>query len=154
MPDYSWRPRPSRFGTMPVYTQSGIIGTGGLVHTANVTNTFRIPTPVTRAALLKLAVSAGGIGADADGTILATINKRDNVAAQNVALTAATSLEVDFITTANKVYQIPLLTTQAVEDARIFQVGDQLYVDIVSNSAAIDTQPTHTAIVAEWGLLE
>lgn len=151
--DPRWNPRVGRLGTMIAFTQSGIIGTGGLNLTANATTTYRIPTPAVRCAIARLAISAGGIASDADGTILATINKRDNVNAANVPLTAATSLEVDFITVANTVYRVPILTT-LTDGQKIFQVGDQLYVDIVNNSAAIDTQPTHTAIVAEWFVLE
>jgi hypothetical protein len=147
------KPGVSRWGAMIAFTQSGIIGTGGLNLTANTTTSFKIPTPHRRCWLERIGLSAGGIAADADGTILATVNKRDNVAAANVALTAATSLEVDFVLTANKTYNVPILGT--LEDSqRIFQEGDQLYVDIVNNSAAIDTQPTHTAFVAEWCVLE
>lgn len=154
MPDYRYAPKSGRYDTMIAYTQSGIIGTGGLVLTANVTNTYRIPTPATRCALVKLGFSSGVLGIDADGTILATVNKRDNVGAQNLAVTAAHSLKVD-VQVANKVNLIALLkATQAQIDALVYQVGDQLYVDIVSNSAAIDTQPTHSAYVAEWAILE
>ncbi len=150
--DKRFAPPPGRYGTMISHSFSGIIGTGGLVLTANATTAFRIPTPFAKCWLEKLFVSAGGLGVDADGTILATINKRDNLNAANVPLTAAFSFESDFLLLANKVYQIPLLAT-LTDAQRIFQAGDQLYVDIVNNSAAIDTQPTHTAVGAEWCVL-
>ncbi len=150
--DKRYAPPPGRHGTMLVETFSGIIGTGGLALTVNATTTFRIPTPISKVWLEKLCVSAGGLAVDADGTILGTINKRDNVAGANVPLTAAFSFESDFLLLANKVYQIPLLAT-LTDAQRIFQAGDQLYVDIVNNSAAIDTQPTHTAVGAEWCVL-
>lgn len=143
-----------RFDIMVDLEASAQIGTGGLLITANTTTRIPIPTPFARSAVATLSIQGGAItGVDADGTILATFNKRDNVNAVDVPLSAAISLESDFITAVNKNFVVPLLAT--LSDAqRLVQPGDILFVNIVNNSAAIDTQPTGLFVLAEFAVLQ
>lgn len=146
-----YRPRTSdRSGVEHALVQSGIFGTGGLALTASATTQLRVPTPFRRCWIERISLSSGGL-VDGAGTELATVFKRDNVAGANVALTAATDLEVA-LQVANKVSRIPFLTT-LTDGQRTLQEGDQIYVDIVS-SGAITTQPTHSAFVFELLVLE
>lgn len=130
------------------------IGTGGLLIVANTTTRFPIPTPIARCAVATLSIQSGAVnGVDADGTLLATFNKRDNVNAADVALSAATSVKVDFLTAVNKNFPVALLST-LTDAQRLVQPGDTLFVNIVNNSAAIDTQPTGLFLVVEFAILQ
>lgn len=148
-----FRPKPDRFGIQSIAMRSGFAGTAGLALTANATTVFQIPVPFRKSVIERISVSCKGIPVDADGTILATINKRDNIAGANVALTAATSLEVDFVLLVNKNYNIALLNT-LTDAQRILQEGDMMFVNIVNNSAAIDTQPDQLSFSVELLLQE
>lgn len=133
---------------------AGAIGTGGLLIVANVTTRFVVPTPTARCAVATMSIQNGPVTAvDADGTILATFTKRDNVNAANVPLSAATSLKADFLTTVNKSFLVPLLVT-LTDAQRLCQPGDVVYVDVVNNSAAIDTQPTQLFLLVEFAILQ
>jgi hypothetical protein len=79
---------------------------------------------------------------DADGTILATLKKWDKSAGAAVTLSAALDLEA---LVAKQVTDFTLLST-LTDDQRTLDVGDTLYVEIVNNSAAIDTQPSGSFI--------
>lgn len=130
------------------------IGTGGTAIGANTTTRFAIPTPFARCAIASLHVQNGPVTvADADGTVLATFNKRDNVAGADVALSAATDLEVANLSVINKTFAVPLLST-LTDGQRIVQPGDTCFVNIVNNSAAIDTQPTGLFLMVEFAILQ
>lgn len=152
--DTIFRPRPGRYGVMVDAKASPQVGTGALTLTANVTTRIAIPTPIVRCAIFQLSLQSGAVTAvDSDGTVLATYNKRDNVAGADVPLSAATSLESDFVTAINKNYPVPLLTT-LTDAQRVCQPGDILFVNVVNNSAAIDTQPTGLFFVVEFAILQ
>lgn len=151
--DKRFAPRPGRYGVMLDVKVSTVIGTGGLALTANTTTTYRVSTPVRRSWIESISILNGTVGLDSDGTILATVFHRDNVGSSNIALTAATSLEVDFLAANNKVFSVPLLTT-LTDAQRICQPGDTVYVDVVNNSAAIDTQPIQNLVQVEFCILE
>lgn len=151
--DRRFAPRPGRFATQLDLEASTCIGTGGLVLTANTTTTFRVPTPNVRSWIETISILNGIVGLDSDGTILATVFRRDNTNAANIALTAATSLEVDFLTANNKVFGIPLLAA-LTDTNRICLPGDTVYVDVVNNSAAIDTQPNQNFVQVEFAILQ
>lgn len=152
--DLRFAPRMGRFDVMVDVGASSQVGTGGLLITANVTTRIPIPTPIARCAIASLSIQGGAItGVDADGTILATFNKRDNVGAADVPLSAATSLKVDFLTAVNKNFAVPLLAT-LTDQQRLCQPGDIVFVNVVNNSAAIDTQPTGLFLVVEFAILQ
>lgn len=147
--DRAFRPLPGRYGAQ-VVTVSRLVPT----LTANTTTTINVGAPVgdsrrtEKCKLLGVAVSAITPPADADGTILASVIKRDVSASSDVTLSSAT-LDLETLTA----------ETQAdfslVEDDSqlTFDAGDILEVDVVNNSVAIDTQPGEAIIVAEFALL-
>lgn len=151
--DKRFAPRPGRFGVELNWEASTPIGTGGLALTANTTTTYRVPTPIRRCWIESISILCGTVGLDSDGTILGTVFRRDNANAANIALTAATSFEVDFLTANTKVFPVALLST-LTDTQRICQAGDIVYVDIVNNSAAIDTQPVQNFVQIEFAILE
>jgi hypothetical protein len=119
--------------------------TGNL--TANATNRYVVATPTHVCRLDAITVprcSVETVPADADGTILATLRKYDASANAFVDLTDALSLEG--LTTKESAAFV--IKTGLDDDDITFEIGDVLYVDIVNNSAAIDTQPTNLAVSA------
>ena len=139
--------RPGRFGTEVTFLPR-LLG----AFTANTTTTFDIPTPVRSAIIERITVQQRVLVADADGTVLMTVKKWDSSAGAAVTLTAATSLEGDN-QTAKVAKVVPLLTTLTDDQLRI-DSGDYLYVEVVNNSAAIDTQATDPSVVVEVLVLE
>lgn len=154
--DRSFRPRPPRYGTQIVQLRITLPTSPA---TANGTETHRIGAPVaigelvgSKSVFLGAALSAGTIGVDADGTLLAYIMKRDASTDTDVTLTSSLSLESDGIT-ANEQADFTNVTT--LTDAQLtFDLGDVAEIDIVSNSAVIDTQPADVVVVLEFALLE
>lgn len=151
--DLRFAPRPGRFDIM-VDVKSSQVGSIGQAITANVTTRVSVPTPFARCAISSCFIQCGPtVALDSDGTILATFNKRDNVGAADVPLTAATSLEVDFLATVNKNFAVPLLST-LTDAQRLCQPGDICFINIVNNSAAIDTQPVGCFLSVEFAILQ
>lgn len=152
--DPRFAPRPGRFDTQLDLEASSQVGTGGLLLVANTTTRIAIPTPLTRSAIMTLIIQNGPVtGVDSDGTILATFNRRDNTGAADIPLNTAFDCEVAGLTSVNKTFNVPLLTT--LTDAnRTCLPGDTLYVNVVNNSAAIDTQPTGLFFMVEFALLQ
>lgn len=123
-----------------VYASAMLLALRGEIATltANVTNTILLGAPVHRGALdLFVTVMASAVPADADGTLVATVKKWDASAGAAVSLSAATDLET-LITAAKKGYHIALLSTLTEEEVYL-DTGDSVYVEVVSNSAAINT---------------
>lgn len=137
-------PRPGAFGTHPVVFAKDIQNL-----TANVTNTVSFGGINRQAFIERLSVSCRTVPVDSDGTILATVKKRDVSAASNISLTAAFDLEA---LVANASSAIPLVAG-LTDDQLTLDLGDTLFVDIVSNSAAIDTQAADLRFTAILGLL-
>jgi hypothetical protein len=141
-------PRPGAFGTHPVVLSKDISTTA---LTANTTNTRSIGG-INRAAFVeRISVSVRTVPADADGTLLITVKKRDASAAANVTLTG-TTFNLESLT-ANASTAIPLLTT-LTDAQRTCDEGDTIFVEVVSNSAAIDTQPVDCVVTVILGLLK
>lgn len=145
MPDTSFRPRSGRYGSHPAFIKHTA---GASPLTANTTTTIRCGQFHRRAWVERISVSCSTIAADADGTILATVYKRDVAAGADVALTAALSLESDGIATANKSVAFTMASGLTTAQ-RTLQEGDTLMVKVVNNSAAIDTQPADLAFAFE-----
>jgi ABC-type Fe3+-hydroxamate transport system substrate-binding protein len=87
---------------------------------------------------------------DADGTILVTVKKFNQVSGVTTNLTAAFDLEA---LVALKPADIPLLST-LTEVQQTLQEGEIIIADVVNNSAAIDTQPKDLTFSAEILILE
>lgn len=154
--DLSYHQRPKDLGSRPL-----LIATAIAALTANVTNTFGLGSINDRAQvgtsnasqehtafLDELYFACFTAVADADGTVLATVKKWDKSAAAAVAMTGAFDLET---ITAKESTRIPIT---AAEIDRILDIGDYLYVEIVNNSAAINTQPVGLVLSAWLKLLK
>lgn len=128
-----YMPRSGRFGTHPIVLAIHQFAVAFL--TANATTRFDFGGYFKRAAIAGCMVSCSTVPADADGTILATLLKRNG--ATITTLSAALNLEALVANVAS-----PFVLLSTLTDAQLaLEVGDILYVEIVSNSAAIDTQP-------------
>ena len=135
-----FKPKPGRFGIHPVFAQAALSAL-----TANATVTNYIPTPKRKCYIERITYHASTMAADADGTVLATVTKWDDSAQAAVALTASTSLEG---LTAKKATEIALLST--LTDAQLtLDEGDTLYIEMVNNSAAIDTNHANACLAVE-----
>lgn len=150
MPGYSavFKPKSGRFGVHPAFLASIQAST----LTASTTTSFRIPTPKRRLRVLRGTYCAHTLPIDADGTVLATLKKYDISAAAAVSLSSAVSLKVD-VSVADTATAFTLLTTLTEAQLTVDE-GDTLFVDVVSNSAAIDTQPVDLQFVVEVGVKE
>ena len=137
-----FQPRPGRLGVHPIYLQ-GDRSQAATPLTVNGTTTVHLGGPAYKAALSKVGLSCGTKPADADGTILATLKKRNGA----TITTLSSALDVEAITD-NVQSFFSLLST--LTDAELtLEAGDLLYVEIVNNSIAIDTQPVGLRITAE-----
>jgi len=115
--------------------------------TVNVTNTIRLPTPSARAYVLKCSITQSVVGNDADGTLLATLKRRDISAGADVTISSAFNIEGQVANSANERFVL------LGESTRLKAREDTLFVDIVSNTAIIDTQPVGF-IYVELALLD
>lgn len=140
--DNSRREAIGRFGTHPVWV-SRTLGSSPL--TANTTNDFYLVAPPSSATIGGGAVVQNTLVADADGTVLAYLAKYDASADAVVVLTS--SLDLEAMTTKEGASFTVLGTLTDAQ--RTFATGDTLLLRIVSNSAAINTQPTDLTVTAE-----
>jgi hypothetical protein len=155
MPLNFFAPKPGRFGVQTVQVRSGQIGGanflgGATPLTANATTIFRIGGMAGR----KCRVSRFGattvtVPADADGTIVATLRKYDASADTPVTLTDNVDLEALVTREESSTAVLGLSDADLTLDT-----GDTLEIHVVSNSAAIDTQPAGLVFVAELLVLE
>lgn len=151
-----FKPRPGRFGTQIAFlTLSSLGGSdyvgGATLLTANDTTTFKVPSPYRKCRFVRASVVMKTIGIDADGTILATVKKL-TAPSTKASLTDALSWEAAGVT-ADTVAQFVTLST-ATDAQRTLNAGESFIVDVVSDSAAIDTQPANVNIVIEVEVLE
>lgn len=123
---------PNRAGSIPILVEV-LAGTV----TANTTTTHRGPAIPSLSYLAKAIVSCSTVGADADGTILLTLKKYD--ASANAAVTLSSAFDLETLT-ANEGALLTILSTLTDEQRRL-DVGDTLFFEIVSNSAAFNTAP-------------
>lgn len=136
-----YRSRPADFGSEFIRFPSGNLGT----LTANTTfvhglggindkdDTGGIPGHTAYVAEVFAGCTTAPI--DADGTYLLNVVKYDSSAAAAVVLVTGFSMEG---LTAGKTERVPLDTL--TDSQRILDFGDYLYIELVNNSAAIDTQ--------------
>jgi hypothetical protein len=139
-------PRPGAFGTHPVVLSGRMDGS----LTVNDTTTFSIGGIHRKSFIERLSFSQRTVAADADGTVLLTVKKRDASADAAVTLNTAVSLEGR---TALESVAITLLSS-LTDAERTCDEGDTLYVEVVNNSAAIDTQPADLIVTAILGVLQ
>lgn len=133
---------PGRFGTHPVHV-SHMAGVDPL--TVNDTTILWVPTPKGKFVFTGFAAQCDTPGADSDGTILATVRKYDASGDAHVTLSAAIDLEA--VTTKERA--VAGVASAATEAQLLLDDGDVLNIAVVSNSAAIDTQPTLLSFTVE-----
>jgi hypothetical protein len=141
--DTSFRPREPYRSKAQIVTVSASLGT----LTANDTTTIHIPVPARRGFILSASVHQGTVAADADGTILATLKRYDASATSLVALTSAFNLEGQTARSADRLTMLGGTTRYKARE-------DTLVLEVVSNSAAINTQPADAFVVVELALLD
>lgn len=140
----NFNPRPGNFGIIPAWLPSDLIG-----GTANIGST----TPMTANATVVYPIGCparpsyfnGGnvmiqttLPIDADGTCLAYLAKYDVSAAAYVVLTGSVDLETATSVLLQPQYFVP--ATGLTEAQAFFDDQDWVALQLVSNSAAIDTQ--------------
>lgn len=139
-------PAPGRWGTHPIHTSIQLLA----ALTANATNTLHLGGTNSRSWIAGVCTSCLTVPADADGTIVATLKKWDVSAGAAVVLSSALDLEALVAKTATPFTILATLT----DDQRTLDTGDTLYVEIVNNSAAIDTQPVGLVVHPELFVLK
>lgn len=150
------REKPGAFGTAYVTTASGQIGGanylgGAAPLTVNSTTTFVMPTPPVKARLKSLAAVTVTVPVDADGTILAKACKYN--AATDAQVIIGATLDLEALVT-REITVVGALST-ATDAQRIFNgTSDSLEINVINNSAAIDTQPAGLIFTALWELLQ
>lgn len=117
--------------------------------TANTTVRTPILAVLRAMRIKKIGVSAATIPIDTDGTLLLAILAYDDSATAEDALLAA-SFNLEGLATA-KTSQ--LLTLSATVADLILTLGDTIYADIISDSAAIDTPMVDAVLTIEAELL-
>lgn len=127
--------------------------------TANVTNTYGLGSvsdkddtaaaPGNLAYVDEAFVGALALVADADGTTLLNLIKYDASAAAGVTLVSSFDLEAQTLGQSDR---LPLVST-LTDAQRTLDFGDFLYVSIVNNSAAINTQPSAMAVTVKLKIL-
>ena len=143
----SFRPKAGRFGIMPVIVTHQF---GTDPYTVNNTVTVIIPSPGGKCFPIRAYVSSTTIAADPDGTVVFKLVKRQASDNADVILTTAHNLEDD---TAKEKAALTFVTT-LTDAQRIFLAADTLEVDLISNSAAITTQPVDLQVVVEFAVLD
>lgn len=156
MPLNFFAPKPGRFGVQTVQVRSGQIGGanylgGATPVTANTTTIFRLGgTAGRKCRVSRFGATVVTVPADADGTLVATLRKYD--ASADAAVTLTANLDLIALTTREETSAAVLGT---LTDAQLtLDTGDALEVHVVSDSAAIDTQPAGLTFVAELLVLE
>lgn len=156
MPYNHKREKPGRFGTAIAFLAVGPIGGTGNIGsttplTVNDTTTFKFPNPYRKCRFVRASMIAGTIAVDADGTVLATVKKL-TAPSTKASLTDALSMEAAGLTAdTNAVF---VNAAAATEAQRTLLDGESFIVDVVNNSAAIDTQPAAVFITIEVEVLE
>lgn len=146
---------PGRYGVESVFIRSAPIGGtnqigGASPLTANTTTTFRLGGFHRKVAFLRFSVSCGTVGADSDGTLLARMRKIKTDGTTVVTLSSDINLEA---LTADVSEKAGRLSTATEAHCTILE-GETITVDIVNNSAAINTQPALMHLVGEFGLID
>lgn len=147
MPKNYFSPKFGRFGVMPIVVS---VDTGSNPYTANNSVDVFLPTPSGKFAVLGGAAFCSTIPADPDGTLLVYVTKRR--ASDNADVVITDGLDLESLT-ANERGEF-VLAKQPGSASNIFLSGDVLKLELVSNSAAIGTQPVGLIVTVELGYLE
>lgn len=142
--DIRYAPKnPPYSGVMVDHAGAGPVGT----ITANQTTSFFLQVPPGRHYIRRLAVVCNVVGVDADGNLTAVFQRYSGAADAATALNTATNLK----TLTTKEYRDVAVTGTLTDSQRIVDssLGDSIYVDVISDSAAIDTQPTQLIFTVE-----
>ncbi len=119
-----------------------------LAFTVNVTVTqlvAPIPLGVGLYRILGVHVVGDAIPADADGVMTLTVRVHDKSGADIDTIVAAQDLET-LITVANEAFECTL-AAEGAEDERTITAGDVIDMQLISDSAAIETNPNIVVIV-------
>ena len=142
--DTRFKPKPGDAGSHPTLLH---VPVGEL--TENDTTVIHFP-PVGRKVWIRGAtISSTAVPADADGTIVATLKKRRAADDTEVAISAPLDLEGIVASEGN-----PFKVSGIGESARIIQAADTIKLEIVSDSAAIDTQPANAFVTLDLLVLQ
>lgn len=119
---------------------------------ANVTTTT-LPRFIADRQLVvrELWIACSAIPADADGVMTVTVKNFDVTEAADDVLVSAQDLET-LILVANKAYKMTL-AAETTENELTLEPGDTIRVELISNSAAIDTNANVTVMVV-WQALK
>lgn len=147
MPKNYFSPKFGRFGVMSVVVSQAA---GSSPMTANSSESILIPTPPGKFVVLGATAVCTTIAIDADGTALAYITKRVASDDSDVVLTAGLDLEAMTVLERTEF----VVNKQPGSASNIFLAGDVLKMELVSNSASIDTEPVNLVITVELGYLE
>lgn len=152
--DHRPQPSPGRYGIEPVFIRIGPIGGSNKIGgasplTANATTTFKLGGFGRKMYFLRFSASAGTVPADADGTILARLRK---IGAGATTTTLSQDIDLEGLTADLVTYAAPLAA--ATDSQRLILATETISVDVVNNSAAINTQPVDLYLVAEFARIE
>jgi hypothetical protein len=137
-----FQPKGGRYGVQVAFVSGKQLDAG---ITANTTTAIPLASPVRKNIIARVTAQVTTVPTDADGTILATLKKFNQVSGVTTVLSSALDLEA---LTARKPVQFTLLSTLSEWQLQLAE-GEYLYVDVVNNSAAIDTQPKELTFTAE-----
>ncbi len=145
------REKPGRFGTDIVAYTDHITALTATATTLQPLGSPYPPTAVDAYYIERLSINFLTAASDADGTVLGKFQKvRGGSAGTIIDLTDTFSMEANFVTATQTVFDVPLLSTLTQAQFAFLQ-GDALYLSTVNNSAAIDTQPV-AVITAEFAV--
>ena len=147
MPKNYFSPKSGRFGVMPVVVS---LHAGSNPLTANTTTSSHLDTPYGKFVLLGGTIYVSTLAADSDGTILAQITRRVAVGNGDKVLTA----QIDMETMTLLERSAFVLTDPPGASDNIFLPGDTIKLEVVNDSASINTQPANLLISFELGYLE
>lgn len=148
---FHWRPR----RTKDLGSHIALLNTAIPSITANTTNRYGLGAvsdkddtaakPGNLAYVDEVFVGAHTLVADSDGTVLLSIIKYDASAGAEVLLVTSFDLETQ---TAGKADRLPF-DSGVTDNQRTLDFGDYLYIRVVNNSAAIDTQPVALSVTVK-----
>lgn len=147
MPRNHFQPKGGRFGVQVAFVSGKQLDAGV---TANVTTSIPLASPQRKSVIARATVQVTTVPVDADGALLGTLKKFNQVTGVTTSLSAAFDLE---LITARKPAQLTLLSTLTEWQLQLAE-GEYLFFDVVSNSAAIDTQPKELIVTVELLVLE
>lgn len=138
---------PGRYGTFPVYVRSS---PGANPLTANTTTRIRLGGLGRRCRFLRLTSCQSTLAADADGAVLAHVSKFESDGTTVRVLSADLNLETQTVDVPSSVG----VYTSAAEKHLVIKANEQLLIDVVNDSAAINTQPVNLLFTIELALLD